>query len=274
MNFITGGNGFIGSHLIERIGGTVYDKPSDLLDLELLKKSMKGYDMVWHFGASSDIAEGNKSTDIDLKNNIIGTYNVLEAMRLNKIEKLVFASSATYYGHRDTDLYENLTPKPSSLYGASKVAGEALISAYSNLFGIKAWIFRFGNVVGGRMNHGILHDFIKKLRTNPKELEIIGDGTQQRPYFLVEDCIDGMMCALKHPPDTYNLGCSNYISVNEVARIVIKEMGLWDVLLKHTSRPAWDVCNVRLNMAKIYNLGWRPSHSSNEAVKIAVQRLL
>ncbi len=288
MNFITGGCGFIASHLVERIGGKVYDNLSvinaqlpekdftqaDLLDPDVLRLSMEGCDTVWHLAASSDIAIGNKITDTDLKNNTIGTYNVLEAMKVNGIKKIVFSSSATVYGDCDYVVSEEDPFKPNSLYGASKVACEALINAYSNLFGIQAWIFRFGNVIGGRMGHGVLYDFIKKLRANPKELEIIGDGTQERPFFLVEDCIDGMLCGLNYPPNVYNLAPTTRTTINTVARIVIDEMKLSGVNITHAPCNVWDVKEVQLDTWKIHELGWYPKHTSDEAVRIAVRRLL
>ena len=286
-NLILGSAGFIGSHLLERIGGEGYDNYSvpnaklyngfqkqDILDFPTLNQAMRTHDMVWHLAASSDIAVGNKITNTDLQNNTVGTYNVLEAMRINKVSKLVFSSSATYYGNRIDECVETISPSPTSLYGASKVAGEALISAYSNLFGIKAWVFRFGNVVGGRMGHGILYDLIKKLRENPKELKIIGDGSQIRPFFLVEDCIDGMLCATKYPPSTYNLAPDTTSVVDEVVQIVIEEMGLMDVKITHLPKPVYDVPVVKINTDKIQILGWKSKHTSDEAVRIATRRLL
>jgi len=288
-NFISGGAGFIGNHLLKRIGGTVYDNLSvpnakmpeghkcwgaDIRDLSALKRAMKGHSEVWHLAASGDIAVGMKNTMQDLDNNTVGTRNVLEAMRLNKISKIVFSSSATFYGKQEGLMTENMPPSAISLYGASKVAGEQLINAYSNLFGIKAWIFRFGNVVGGRMGRGVIYDFINKLKDNPKELVIIGDGKPEKPYFLVEDCVDGMLCGTKFAPDTYNLAPMDYTTVVEIADIVISEMGLSKVKIIHTDNPKWDVPNVKLDSRKIQRLGWQPSHTSSEAVRIATQRLL
>ena len=286
-NFITGGNGFIGSFLVERIGGESYDNFSvsnaimkegdvkrDILDYPKLKQAMKGHSMVWHLAASGDISVGMKITNQDLRNNTIGTYNVLEAIRLNGISKIVFSSSATYYGNQEGLMVEDMPSAPISLYGASKVAGESLISAYSHLFGINAWVFRFGNVVGSRMGRGVIYDFIKKLHNNPEKLEIIGDGKQEKPYFLVEDCIDGMICGTKYSPDTYNLAPMNYITVDEIAYIIIEEMGLKNVKLVHSPNPKWDVKIVKLGSTKLQKLGWQPSHTSEEAVRIAARRLL
>jgi UDP-glucose 4-epimerase len=290
-NFITGSAGFIGNHLLNKISGVGYDNFSesncikneatfqaDIANFDTLRLALflSRCDIVWHLAASGNIAAGMTQTGTDLKNNTIGTYNVLEAMRQNGIKKLVFSSSATYYGGQPAPWIETMPPSATSLYGASKIAGEALISAYANLFGIQAWVFRFGNVVGGHMGHGVLYDFINKLKANPHELEIIGDGTQVRPFFLVEDCIDGMITALNYPPSTYNLGCPDYeyTTINEVAQIVIEEMGLSGVKITHTTPGIWDVHDVALNTEKINKLGWKPKHISAEAARIAVQRLL
>ena len=286
-NFITGGAGFIGSHLVNKIGGEVYDNYSvtnakyysgaekrDIRDFLTLRNAMRTHDMVWHLAASGDIAVGMKNTMQDLENNTVGTRNVLETMRLNGIRKIVFSSSATFYGEQEGLMNEEQKPSVISLYGASKVAGEQLISAYSHLFGINAWIFRFGNVVGGRMGRGVIYDFINKLKKNPESLDIIGDGKQEKPYFLVEDCIDGLICGTRFPPDTYNLAPMTYTTVDDIAYIVAEEMGLKNVKLVHSPNPPWDVKIVKLDSTKIQNLGWKPSHTSEEAVRIATKRLL
>ena len=306
--FITGGAGFIGSHLVDRLvreGNivTVYDNlvsgrkedvkhhtgkegfrfiQADLLDFETLKEAMKGHDIVWHLGANTDIPTGNKVTDLDLKSCTIATRNTLEVMRLNNIDKLLFASSATVYGDApQVVLSETFGPLlPISLYGAGKLACEGLISAYCHLFGIKAWIFRFANVVGSRMGHGVIFDFIQKLRRNHEELEIFGDGKQEKPFFLVEDCIDGMLCAFHNSAsqyDIYNLGCESFTTVTKVAQIVTEEMGLNDVKFKYTGgRRGWpgDVPVVHFNVDKVKKLGWRARHTSDEAVRIAARILL
>jgi UDP-glucose 4-epimerase len=187
---------------------------------------------------------------------------------------MVFSSSATYYGSQAGPFKETDPPAPTSLYGASKVAAEAFIQAYASLYKLDACIFRFGNVVGGRMGHGVLFDFIQKLKANPKRLEIIGDGNQQRPFFLVDDCIEGMITASKYQCDIYNLACEDTTTINEVAQIVIDEMKLKDVEIAHLPAYEWDVPIVSLNIDKIKVAGWKPSHTSAEAARIAVQRLL
>lgn len=254
--FITGGAGFIGSHLVDRLMSegktvTVYDNlvsgkkgdiehhigkkcfhfiQADLLDYNTLTKAMKGHEVVWHLGANTDIPGGNRVTDLDLNNCTIATHNVLEAMRANKIDKILFSSSACVYGDAPPQpLSETFGPlHPINLYGAGKLACEGLISSYCHLFGIKAWMFRFANVVGARMGHGVIFDFIQKLKRNPSELEILGDGHQQKPFFLVEDCIDGMFCAFHNSDkqyDVFNLGTETFTNVTRIGEIVADEMG-------------------------------------------------
>lgn len=307
--FVTGGAGFIGSHLSERLLAagntvTVYDNLSlgrrewiehllhepcfrfieaDLRDTEALQEAMAEHDLVFHLGANTDIPAGNQDTRIDLENDIIATYNVLEAMRQLGVRKLLFASSSTVFGEasiRPTP--EAVGPLlPISLYGAGKLACEGLISAYCHLFGMQAWVFRFGNVVGARMGHGILHDFIAKLRRNPKELEILGDGNQEKNYFLVEDCIDGILFAFSNGKakdcDVFNLGCESTVTATEIAHIVVEEMGLADVRFAYTGGyRGWpgDVPVVIYDLDKIKELGWRAKHTSAEAVRIGARRLL
>ena len=305
--FVTGGAGFIGSHLIERLiqmgEVTVYDNLSsgkreliephfgrdgfrfiqaDLLDFETLKQSMQGHEVVWHLGANTDIPGGNRVTDLDLKNCTIATRNVLEGMKHLGIKRLLFASSATVYGDAPPiALSETFGPLlPISLYGAGKLACEGLISAYCHLFSLQAWIFRFGNVVGARMGHGVIYDFIHKLRKNPKELEILGDGNQEKNYFLVEDCLDGMFFALHHSNkqyDVFNLGCESTVKASTIAQIVVDEMGLKDVKFRYTGgKRGWpgDAPTVIFDVSKMKSLGWEARHTSAEAVRIAARRLI
>ncbi|MFC1906663.1 NAD-dependent epimerase/dehydratase family protein [Chloroflexota bacterium] len=307
-HFVTGGAGFIGSHLVDRLINednkvTVYDNlasgrkenikrhqgkanfnfiQGDLLDFDSLKEAMKGHEVVWHFGANSDVRRGNKDTDLDLKNGSMATRNVLEAMRQNGVGKILFSSSATVYGDvPPVAISETFGPPlPISLYGAAKLASEGLISAYCHLFNMQAWIFRFGNVLGARMRHGVVYDFIQKLRRNPKELEILGDGNQEKNYFLVEDCIDGMFFALFHSDnqcDVFNLGCESPVKVSAIAQSVAEEMGLKDVKFRYTGgKRGWpgDAPYIQFDMGKIARLGWKASHTSAEAVRIATRRLI
>ena len=307
-HFITGGAGFIGSYLIDRLMEedgqvTAYDNlvsgkiewiehhmskenfrfiQADLLVPDALTQAIKGHEIVWHLGANTDILAGNRITDLDLKNDTIATRNVLEAMRQNDIDKIIFASSACVYGDVPLmPLTETFGPLfPINLYGAGKLASEGLLTAYSHLFGIKVWMFRFGNVVGARMGHGVIFDFIHKLKRDPKELEILGDGNQEKNFFLVEDCVEGMLCASRNSNkqyDVFNLGCNCTVKVSTIARIVVEEMGLKDVKFKYTGgKRGWpgDAPYVMFDTGKMEKLGWKAKCVSEEAVRIATRRLL
>lgn len=306
--FVTGGAGFIGSHLVDRLMSegkqvTVYDNLSsgrmeniehhqdkanfkfiqaNLLDSDTLKEAMKEHEVVWHLGANADILKGSRITDLDLNNSTIATRNVLEAMRHNNIDKILFTSTSCIYGDVPLmPLAETFGPLlPISLYGAGKLACEGLLSAYSHLFGTKAWIFRFGNVLGVRMGHGVIYDFIHKLRKNPRELEILGDGNQEKIFFLIEDCLDGMFFAFQHSDeqcDVFNIGCESTVKVSAIAQIVAEEMGLKDVKFRYTGgKRGWpgDAPYVQFNMGKMARLGWKANYASAEAVRIATRRLI
>jgi len=306
--FLTGGAGFIGSHLGDRLLAegktvTVYDNLSsgrrewiehnigrpgftfieaNLLDAPSLAEAMAGHDLVIHLGANTDIPGGNQDIRLDLENCTIATHNVLEAMRATDIRRLLFASTSAIYGEAPViPTPEDVGPLlPISLYGAAKLACETLISAYCHIFNMQAWMFRFANVVGGRMGHGVIYDFIQKLKRNSEELEILGDGQQQKSFFPVEDCIDGMFCAFHGSEawcDVFNLGSYSTTKISRVAEIVVEEMGLSDVRFRYTGgRRGWvgDVPQVGLDVSKMRKLGWETRHTSDEAVRIAARRLL
>jgi len=305
--FVTGGAGFIGSHLVDRLveggGVTVYDNLSsgrrefisrhfdrsdfnfieaDLLDFDTLKEAIGGHDVVFHLAANPDVRAGITATDLDLKAGVIATYNVLEAMRRNEIKRLVFASSSTVYGGAGiTPVSEDYGPlEPISLYGASKLGSEGLISAFCHLFDMQGWIFRLANIVGSRSTRGVIFDFINKLKQNPGRLEILGDGSQQKPYLHVDDCLDGMLLAVEksgEPLNVFNLGPASSTSVVDIARIIVAAMGLKDVDFRYTGgKGGWvgDVPQVRLDMSALGRLGWEPEYSSGQAVERAVRELI
>jgi len=255
---------------------------ADLLDLNTLFEAVKGHDIVFHISACNDIAGGLSQTDLDLKQGTIATYNVLESMRKNNISKIVYSSSATVYGIATVfPTPEDYGPFfPQSLYGAAKLACEGLISAYSNLYDMQAWIFRFGNVSGRHATHGVIYDFINKLKKNPNELEILGDGTQKRPYFLVQDCIDGIIFGLQKATDQlnyFNLGVSSVTDVTSVADIVVEEMGLKDVKYKYSGTRLGfpgDIPYVSLSVEKMARLGWKARYYSDDAVRQAIRDML
>ncbi|HIJ99123.1 TPA: NAD-dependent epimerase/dehydratase family protein, partial [archaeon] len=253
--FITGGAGFIGSHLVDELISNhensivVYDDLSsgkrecikhhflkknfrfvkgDLLDLKKLKKAARGSEFVYHLAANPDIQYGIKNTKTDLEQNTIATYNILEAMRLNKIEKIAFASTSAIYGEpKIFPTPEDYGPLlPISLYGASKLACESLVTAYCGTFGFQSWILRFANIIGPRSTHGVIFDFISKLKKNKNELEILGDGNQKKSYLHVYDLIEGMQFAIENSNNSvnvFNLGSDDQIIVKEIANILIKE---------------------------------------------------
>ena len=304
--FVTGGAGFIGSHLTDRLVETgtvtIYDNLSsgrvefiehhrgksnfhfikgDLLNLDTLKQAVGGHDVVFHLAANPDVRAGSEKTDLDLQQGTVATYNLLEAMRLNKIRKLVFASSGTVYGEAAAAVSEDAGPLlPISLYGASKLAAEGLISAFCHLFDMQAWIFRFANVVGARSSHGVIFDFINKLKRNPNKLEILGDGTQRKPYLYIDDCIDGMLFALEHCRErvnVLNLGSASSTDVTSIANMLVDAMGLTGVKFSYTGgERGWkgDVPQVRFDITRMKNLGWKPRYSSDEAVAQAVKDVL
>jgi len=305
---VTGGAGFIGSHLVNRLvlyGNevTVFDNLSsgrisylrdlvgrpgfvfvkgDLLDLDSVRHHIADHDFVFHLASNPDIAKGTISTDLDLKQGIVATYNVLEAMRLAGVDKILYTSGSGVYGDlggRATS--EDFGPLiPISLYGASKLACEGLIGAFCHMFDMHAWVFRMANVVGPRQTHGVVLDFIKKLRSNPKELAILGDGCQRKSYVWVEDCLDGFFLALQKSNErvnVFNLASEDLIDVRSIAKIVIHTMGLEEVALTFTGGSrGWkgDVPVVKLPIEKMKRLGWKPSMTSEKAIIEAAKALI
>lgn len=307
--FVTGGCGFIGSHLASNLltkhDVTVFDNMSigspdflgdmknssrcriikgDVTNFDQLVKAMDGNDVVYHLAANANIPLGVSNTRIDLDANVIGTYNVLEAMRRNNITKIAFSSSSSVYGEPDRSIgavredYGPLTP--ISLYGASKLAAEAYVTGYHYMFGIEAWIFRFANVVGPHGTHGVIRDFIAKLKKNPKTMEILGDGKQEKSFIYVDDCVNGIFYAVDHAPgnaESFNLGSVDTITVDRIAEITVREMALRSVRFTYTGGPrGWvgDVPYVFLDITKMQKLGFVPKHSSEEAVTLAVRHML
>lgn len=311
--FLTGGSGFIGSHIVDRLLAdgyqvTAYDNFSngrreftaghlghpafklveaDCLDLDRVRHEMAGHDLVWHMAANTDIIGSHAQPDRDLKDCVVATFNVVEAMRRHGIKPILFASSGAVYGQLciEESVDETAGPlSPMSTYAAGKIGSEAFISCYGHLYGLRGWMFRFGNVLGSRVTHGVIYDFIRKLRENPRELMILGDGTQEKNYFLTEECIGGMAWAFRNVPlddqkpcEVFNLGTTTVTRVTEIARIVIEEMGLPDVKVSiQGAKRAWlgDQPKVHFTVDKINRLGWHCRRSSDEAVRIAVRRVL
>lgn len=305
---VTGGAGFIGSHLVDKLMAdgnhvTVYDNLSsgkqefivqhfsnadfkfvkaDLLDLETLSNAMQGQDTVFHLAANPDARLGTVKTDLDLQLNTIVTYNVLESMRRNNVHRIVFTSSGTVYGETaDVPIAEDYGPMlPISLYGASKVACEALISAFVEIFDMQAWIFRFGNIIGDRATHGVIFDIINKLKSNRNELEVLGDGNQTKPYVYVDDCIDGVMFGLQHATakrNVYNLAVTTTTSVRSIVKAILEKTDCKKTLVKYSGQDrGWvgDVPRVQLNTTKLAQLGWNAKYTSDQAVSKTIDAIL
>jgi len=306
---VTGGAGFIGSHLVERLlldnEVTVVDNLSsgrmeflapyqdnpgfhlligDLMDPGLLDKAVSGKDFVFHLAANPDVKLGAEDTHVHLEQNVLATFNLLEAMRKNDAHQVAFTSTSTIYGEATrVPTPEDYGPLlPISLYGASKLACEALISSYCHTFDMQSWIYRFANIVGERGTHGVLVDFIRKLRENPRKLEILGSGKQRKSYLEVKDCIRAMIHAVERSTDevnVFNIGSEDSIDVTGIADIVVEQMGLDGVEYSYTGGidgRGWrgDVKLMLLSIEKIKRLGWSPELGSASALKVAVRALL
>lgn len=305
--FVTGGAGFIGSHIVDRLLAegnevTIYDNFSTgkelfikhhqknlkfhciqggVLDFEKLKEAMKDHDFVFHLQANADVRGGINNTRIDLEQNTIATWNILEAMKQNNIKKIAFSSSATVYGEPLIfPTAENNELIQTSLYGASKLAGEAMIQAYCEYYGMQCFIFRFVSWIGERYTHGVIFDFVKKLQKNQKELEILGDGNQKKSYLYVGDGVEGIFFAIKNfkePKNIFNLGHEQVIPVTKVADIVCEEMKLQEVTYHFTGGVrGWlgDSPFVHLDITRLKKMGWQPKTPIEEGIRRTVQYLL
>lgn len=307
--FITGGAGFIGSHFVdifikENKKVTVFDNLSsgkkdflinslknnnlhlisgDLLKKEQVEKSLdQNTDIVIHLAANPDISRGIEDPSLDFNQTIVATFLLLQTMKEKKIKKLVYFSGSGVYGDIGTTYSsENYGPLlPVSMYGASKLSAEGIISAFSHLFGIQSWIFRPANIVGDRATHGVVFDFINKLRKNPSQLKILGDGNQSKSYLYVSDIIEAVFLAMQKTNEEiniFNIASTSFITVNEIAELVIIGMGLKNVHIIHTEgKIGWpgDVPIVRINNKKLNDLGWKPRFSSRQAVQQTIKDLL
>ena len=308
---VIGGAGFIGSYIVDHLLSntktaevTVYDNFSsgklwhlkdhqndkrlhifenDIYDDEIFK-ACKDKDVVFLLAANPDISKAVEEPDIDFKQGTVLTQIVLEGMRKAGTKNLIYSSGSGVYGDiGDKVVYEDYGPmEPISTYGASKLACEALISSYCHMFDFRACVFRFGNVIGGRQTHGVAYDFIKRLKSNSSELSILGDGSQSKPYIHVSDVIKALDIAFYKQSkifDVYNVAPDSYITVTEIANIVIQQMGgnYQKCNFNYSGgKRGWkgDVPVVRMNSDKIKSLGWLPSYTSKEAINFSVGELI
>jgi UDP-glucose 4-epimerase len=310
--FIVGGAGFIGSHFVDALLSdsdtervSVYDNFSsgrqwhleahakdtrllinsgDVTNLDALTTAMRDHDIVIHLASNPDIARAMTEPDIDFWQGTVLTFNVLEAMRRSGARTILYASGSGVYGDLGTiEAFEDYGPMiPISTYGASKLAGEALISSYCHMFNITGSAFRFANVVGPRQTHGVGFDFVRQLLRNPNKLTILGDGTQSKSYVYVDDVIAAVMCAhrnRKNRFEVYNIATGDYITVSEIAALAIDCLGLAPdtVSLEFSGGSrGWkgDVPVVRINSDRIRSLGWSHTRSSRMALSDAMTALI
>jgi UDP-glucose 4-epimerase len=310
--FLVGGAGFIGSHFTDRLladpsvaAVTLYDNftsgrawhyehhrsdsrlrviRGDAKDIEPLTNAMKAHDLVIHLASNPDIARASTEPDVDFNEGTYLTNNVVEAMRRSEIKTVLYASGSGVYGDLgEREANEDHGPLlPISTYGASKLAGEALISAYSHMFDFTGRVFRFGNVVGPRQTHGVGFDFLRQLLKNPRKLKILGDGTQSKSYIHVYDVVNAVLLAAGHSMasyTTYNVATGDYITVTEIARLAVECVGLnpGQVDFEYTGGSrGWkgDVPIVRLNTNRIRALGWECHVGSREALKNSMLAML
>lgn len=305
---ITGGAGFIGSHLcdalitnnhkvvvvdnlilgrIENINHLLKNDNfqfylEDLLNVDALNNifAENNFDMVYHLAANSDIQKGSNDPSVDLDLTFMTTFNVLNCMKKHQVKKLFFASTSAIYGDTTSLLYENYGPlRPVSNYGAAKLAGEAFISAFSSAYQIQTWIVRFPNVIGERLTHGVIFDFIKKLKTNSDELIVLGNGEQNKPYIYVKDLVDGILFVIRHSAEKYNvfnLGTDSRTKVKEIARMIIEKMGLQATIKYTGGERGWvgDVPEFKYDLRKIQKLGWSTKLTSDQAVSLTIEKVL
>lgn len=304
---VTGGAGFIGSHLCDALLNDGHDVVAldnlslgrrenvehlrsnakfqfvegDILDDHLLSSLMESgdFECVFHMAANSDIARSHKSPDVDLNNTFMTTFRVLEAMRRFGIGQLVFASTSAIYGEAKGQVGEAYGPlEPISHYGAGKLASEAFISSYCENYGIRAWVTRFPNVVGPRGTHGAVFDFVHKLKATPGKLMVLGNGTQEKPYLNVGDLVGAILLVWKKTDskfNAYNVGAETRTTVSRIAEIVIEE-GPGQAEIAYTGGDrGWigDVPKFEYDVSAITSLGWSPSMSSDEAVRVAARAI-
>lgn len=305
---VTGGAGFIGSHLVDRLvargdevivvddlssgvigfiqdhidSGNITFHQVDITDIESLKPTMTGVDMVFHLAANPDIRLGTRVTDTDLRQGTIATYNLLEAMRLSDVKKIAFASSSVVYGEdAPMPTPEDHGPcMPISLYGASKQAGEGLISSWVGTFGFQAWVFRFANIIGERGTHGVIFDFIHKLKADPTRLEVLGNGRQEKSYMEVGECADAILHVISNTNDSLNLcnlGSNDTCSVTRIAEIVIAATGNVGAVIEYTGGDrgwAGDIPKARLSIDRMKSLGFDINYDSDDAVRHTAEVLI
>lgn len=306
--FVTGGAGFIGSNMVDRLLSepenevVAYDNFStgrrefledalkndrfklvegDTLDPDAMTAAMKGCEFVFHFAANADVRMGCEHPRKDLEQNTIATFNVLEAMRANGIKRIGFSSTGSVYGEAEVIPTPEDAPFPiqTSLYGASKLACEGLLAAYAEGFGYTAYIFRFVSILGERYTHGHVFDFCKRLKDDPKHLHILGDGHQKKSYLYVRDCMEAILTVVRNANEKvniYNLGTDEYVEVNDSVRFICSKLGVAPEFTYAGGERGWIGDNpfIYLDTKKVRSLGWKPQATIEEGVVKTVEYLM
>jgi UDP-glucose 4-epimerase len=307
--FVTGGAGFIGSNLVDRLleaghSVTVFDNFSggrnDFLERHyssdrfrlveadvrdtgrVIRELEPSTDIVFHLAANADIARGVEDPTLDFEHSLVATFSVLRAMRERGVRRIFYTSGSGVYGDRglaySSERHGPLLPV--SMYGATKLGAEGLVSAFVALFDMQAWMIRPANIIGPRATHGVVFDFVRRLRADPTALAILGDGKQSKAYLHVHDVIDAMLLILKKARskiNVHNLSSNSFITVNEIARLVVSSMKLRNVkITRGASKVGWkgDVAIVRLRNTALNKLGWKPKYTSVQAVRATILALL
>ena len=242
---------------------------------------MQGHDVVFHFASNPDISQAITNPSIDFWQGTVLTQNIVEAMRCTGARQIVYASGSGVYGDYGHELLgEDFGPMlPVSTYGASKLAGESILCAYCHMFGLQAWVFRFGNVVGPRQTHGVLFDFVRRLKADPSHLSIKGDGEQSKPYVHVDDVLNAVWLAWQNTTERFNyfnVATDDATTVREIAALAANSLGLSGVRFEYAGgTTGWpgDVPIVRLDNSKMKSLGWRARRNSRQALEDAARAL-
>ena len=305
---VTGGAGFMGSHLVDRLIALGYrvrvidNFSSGRLEnlkhlegnpnLEVIKgdlknerdaeEAVKGVDAVFHFAANPEVRVSTTEPRVHFEENVVATFNLLEAMRKFGVKEIVFASSSAVYGEpEEIPVNEDAPVRPVSVYGASKAACEDLIHAYSRLYGIRSVILRYANVVGPRLRHGVIHDLLMKIKVNKEELEVLGDGSQTRSFIHVDDAVEASILAWRLSRgyyEVYNVGNEDWITVNDIVKAIISTLGLSGIRI--TYKPLYhgvgwlgDVKRIALDISRIKKLGFKPRLNSMDSVISTIKSL-
>lgn len=295
-SFVTGGAGFIGSHLVGELAkrghviaydncssgkreNTAYLYEGDIMDIDRLVKAMAGCDVVFNLAANTNTRAGMTNPKLDLFNGLIGTHNVLIAMKENKIKKLVHSSTCGVYGESPTPAVETQEMKPICHYADNKMKAEWVIEDFIKRYNMQAWVYRFGNVVGGIMQNGVIRDLIRKLKADPTKLEVLGSKKPSRPFLCVEDCVSAILFGFDNTNEQFNIfniAGSGSVDIGTIVKLLLKELKLDIPVTYEPQDRGWEgsAVEVCISPDKLKGLGWEAKISANSAVKKAIREIL